>query len=195
MRKCRKCEEVIPTQITIDGKQRNLQNRKFCLKCSPFGSRNTKKDDPSSSVKKKGKYSEWDEEEKLIHRARVYRRGLLRKDKLVEMSGGGCKGCGYSKCMRALHFHHIDPSTKLFGLTLHNLWCKNWEEVLLEFNKCKLLCANCHSEEEDKDSEHGLYRKIIAERWPDSTFMLQESYIKATIQTLESKQNERTNNC
>tara|TARA_Y100000034_G_scaffold123528_1_gene170401 strand:+ start:2380 stop:2904 length:525 start_codon:yes stop_codon:yes gene_type:complete len=167
MRRCRKCEETIPNRVTIDGRERNLHNRKFCLKCSPFGSRNTKKDDPSLPAKKKGKYSEWSKEEKLIHRARVYRKGLLRKDELVEMAGGGCKDCGYNKCFRALHFHHIDPSAKSFSLTLYNLWCKSWNDILAEFQKCKLLCANCHAEEEDEGSEHGLYRKIIKERWPD----------------------------
>lgn len=164
---CRKCGNKIPARAIIDGKVRNFNSRKFCLDCSPFGGRNTRKDDPSLPPKKQGGYADWDESTKLIHRARIYRKGLLRKDKLVEMAGGGCCRCGYNKCLRALQFHHTFPADKLFGLSLVNLWSKNWESVLAEYKKCILLCANCHAEEEDVDSEHGLYRKIIAEHWPD----------------------------
>jgi predicted nucleic acid-binding Zn ribbon protein len=43
-------------------------------------------------------------------------RGKERKQKLVELMGGKCSLCGYSKCLRALHFHHKDSSTKSFSL-------------------------------------------------------------------------------
>ena len=39
-RKCRKCEEIIPNRIIIDGVQKFLHSRKFCLKCSPHRSEN-----------------------------------------------------------------------------------------------------------------------------------------------------------
>jgi len=44
---CRKCRSILPATAIIDGKRRSLKNRKFCFVCSPFGSHNTKKDDPS----------------------------------------------------------------------------------------------------------------------------------------------------
>mgnify|MGYP006433691181 CR=1 FL=1 len=39
---CKKCNQKYPCWVEIDGKQRNLGTRKFCLDCSPFGSHNTR---------------------------------------------------------------------------------------------------------------------------------------------------------
>lgn len=167
-RECRLCKKIIPNRIKIDGKTRNLINRKFCLDCSPFGGHNTNQNDPSQ--KKQSKYKNWTEDQKMIHKARVYRKGLLRKEKLIKDSGNGCKKCGYNKCHRGLHFHHLDPNVKLFELNLSNLWSKPWEEIEKEWKKCELLCSNCHAEIEDIKSEHSIYRKIIKERWGDSFF-------------------------
>lgn len=167
-RECRKCKNIIPVRIIVDGKQRNLQSRKFCLDCSPFGCHNTKRDIDRPS-KKKGGYANWSYDAKMLHKARVYRKGLLRKDKLIEMAGGCCCKCGYNKCKRALQFHHVDPSTKNFILCINNVWTKSWQIILKEFNKCILVCANCHAEIEDEGSEHGTFRTLIAKYWPNKT--------------------------
>ena len=45
-RVCRKCGKHIPYSMQVDGKKKSLQNRKFCLECSPWGNHNTKSDDP-----------------------------------------------------------------------------------------------------------------------------------------------------
>jgi hypothetical protein len=37
-----------------------------------------------------------------------------RKRILVEEAGGQCVLCGYDRCLAALQFHHVDPSTKRF---------------------------------------------------------------------------------
>lgn len=63
----------------------------------------------------------------------------------IDLLGGKCFLCGYSREIKALDFHHLDESTKLFGLSDRGLtrsWKKTKEEVL----KCVLLCANCHRE-------------------------------------------------
>ncbi len=39
---CRKCTALFPNSIRIDGDRRSLQNRKFCLSCSPYKLHNTK---------------------------------------------------------------------------------------------------------------------------------------------------------
>lgn len=149
-RPCRKCEEPIPSKVIIDGKQRILSSRKFCLKCSPFGSHNTRPDDPSKPRRTKI-YSEVEEETRKKWARRTVERGKERKQKLIEMAGGSCKVCGYNKCMAALTFHHKDPSTKNFCLTVSNLWSKKWEVILKEFEKCELLCVRCHIEEHYMD--------------------------------------------
>jgi len=144
-RKCRKCGEIIPYSLWIDGKKKNLQNRKFCLKCSSYGGHNVFPDDPSRKSKEKC-YTYWTETDKVKNRFSMYKRGLKRKEELIEMSGGKCSVCGYSKCIDALVFHHKDETTKLFGLALNMLWSKNWTLILEEFKKCILLCSNCHIE-------------------------------------------------
>ena len=66
------------------------------------------------------------------------------KQSFVDYKGGKCEICGYSKCIGALHFHHIDPTVKDDNWNLFkNRLLKNVKE---ELDKCKLLCANCHSE-------------------------------------------------
>lgn len=77
------------------------------------------------------------------------KKGNERKRLLIEMSGGGCQICGYSKSLRALCFHHRNPKEKSFTLDLRKLSNQGWEKILLEFKKCDLLCSNCHMEIHD----------------------------------------------
>ena len=45
----------------------------------------------------------------------------------------------------ALEFHHKDPNAKEFILS--NVKSHKFNEtIILELNKCMLLCANCHRE-------------------------------------------------
>ena len=44
--------------------------------------------------------------------AAVARRRRKVKTILVHEAGGACCICGYDRNMRALHFHHVDPSRK-----------------------------------------------------------------------------------
>ena len=43
MKNCAICKKEFPSWIKIDGKYRNLKNRKYCFECSPFGKHNTVK--------------------------------------------------------------------------------------------------------------------------------------------------------
>ncbi len=70
------------------------------------------------------------------------------KQRAVDLFGGCCTKCGYSKCMKALHFHHIDPSTKKYKPSA--LFKKSWDFIVEELDKCVLLCANCHAEEHNE---------------------------------------------
>ena len=81
-----------------------------------------------------------------MERVAAYRRRV--KEILVEEAGGRCRVCGYDIYVGALHFHHLDPSTKRFagqpcaGLT------GSLQAMREEARKCVLLCANCHAEVE-----------------------------------------------
>ena len=69
------------------------------------------------------------------------------KSKLIAHFGGKCVRCGYNKSNSALHFHHLDPTTKEFGLG--RMQTASWEKSLAEAKKCILICANCHAEEHE----------------------------------------------
>lgn len=67
------------------------------------------------------------------------------KQKAVEYKGGHCQICHYNKCVEALCFHHRDPKEKDFSISYKG-YCRKWETVKKELDKCDILCANCHAE-------------------------------------------------
>ena len=75
----------------------------------------------------------------------VTKRRKKLREMAVEYKGGKCNLCGYSKCIAALEFHHIDSSKKDFGLSEDGL-TRSWTRIQLELDKCLLVCANCHRE-------------------------------------------------
>jgi hypothetical protein len=77
----------------------------------------------------------------------VARRRRKIKEILVAESGGRCQLCGYDRHPVALHFHHVDPASKSFGLARRGI-TRSLEKVRAEAAKCVLLCSNCHAEVE-----------------------------------------------
>jgi transposase len=75
----------------------------------------------------------------------VAKRRRALKRILVEEAGGGCMLCGYSRCDRALEFHHLNPEAKQFQITSHT---RSLARLRAEASKCVLLCSNCHAEVE-----------------------------------------------
>jgi len=78
----------------------------------------------------------------------VSRRRRRVKEKLVKEAGGCCRLCGYDRSMRALHFHHIDPSSKRHEINAKGVAIA-LDKLRVEARKCVLLCSNCHAEVED----------------------------------------------
>lgn len=74
----------------------------------------------------------------------VTRRHRKLKTLLVKAAGGSCVVCGYDRCLVNLHFHHVDPATKLFGVSVSS--GKGLAKSMAEAQKCVLVCANCHGE-------------------------------------------------
>ena len=66
--------------------------------------------------------------------------------KIKQQRGGKCIRCGYSKCLKALEFHHLDPFQKVFPLRNDHF---KLQEAVEESKKCILLCSNCHKELHD----------------------------------------------
>jgi transposase len=85
---------------------------------------------------------------KRCRSAAVARRRRKVKTILVEEAGGACCICGYALNMRALHFHHVEPSQKRHEINARGVAIA-LDKLRAEAQKCVLLCSNCHAEVED----------------------------------------------
>ena len=74
------------------------------------------------------------------------RRGLARKVELVRAAGGRCTICSYDKNLAALTFHHTELDKKDFKLDMRSMSNRSLNSVLVELEKCVLVCQNCHAE-------------------------------------------------
>lgn len=151
MKECKKCGNNIPYKIVIDGKQRILNNRVYCLKCSPFGSRNTKNllisefDYVCKYCKKPTSMNRSTGDRKTICKScRQTKRRYNIKIRLLSLLGNKCIKCGYNKSIAALQFHHRNEESKRFQISGNE--CRKYSIVKEEALKCDLLCANCHAE-------------------------------------------------
>lgn len=78
---------------------------------------------------------------KLI-RDRIDEMRALRAE-LVQLLGGKCAHCGYNEHVEVLEFHHVNPKTKRFCITLCELW-RPRDEIMEEVEKTALSCPLCH---------------------------------------------------
>jgi cytochrome c553 len=74
----------------------------------------------------------------------VTRRHQKVKRLLVAEAGGRCAVCGYGRTILSLHFHHVDPASKSFPMSMAT--GKSLAAYRSEASKCILVCANCHGE-------------------------------------------------
>jgi len=86
---------------------------------------------------------------KFCNSCTVNKRKKRIKEELVKYKGGKCQiiSCGYSRSLRALKFHHLDPNEKDF--TVSGRHCYSLERLKKEVDKCILVCGNCHDEIHD----------------------------------------------
>ena len=121
---------------------------KVCVVCgSPLSGQ--KKMYCSNNCKQKHHYHRVKTQTNTYHSQTV--RAVSRKLELVELLGGKCQACGYSKNLAALQFHHLNPNEKQFKLGHRMLSNRSWDAILKEVQKCILLCANCHAEEHNPE--------------------------------------------
>lgn len=157
---CNKCNATFPNHLKIDGKERNLQTRKFCLDCSPFGKHNTKNLVLDQSVRTCPRCKQICPPEDFYTRrnkpgtsvyckpctsAQAVERQRKFKEDCVAYKGGKCEICGYNRCIAALEFHHMDPKLKDFSVSSKKFHSLN-EVIKAELDKCQLCCATCHRE-------------------------------------------------
>lgn len=146
--KCAVCKALIPSQkkyCSISCKQ-----KAGYLKCGVCKAAiSSRKKYCSISCKQKATYQRKSPERRYKNKdGIVYTTEWRQKLKLraIEYKGGACLVCGYSKSVRALHFHHLDPSQKDFNISAFK---KAWNKLTSELDKCVLLCSNCHAEVHD----------------------------------------------
>ena len=103
-------------------------------------------------LKKDGTYSEdWRSPEAFErqvenskkNKKKVY--NFISKSMNNEKTKKGCVHCGYNKDPVALDFHHLNRDDKFSAVSRY--WrtsLKQFEKMRKEWEKCIVLCANCH---------------------------------------------------
>lgn len=149
MKICENCGKEFKTTIVVEGKKRNLQSRKYCLDCSPFGSHNTTKmgnrhkcyicgeENPDKFYGNKTKTCG------KCHNKQNIEKGKENKRFAIEYLGGKCICCGFNKYPCSLDIHHKNPSEKDANFGSYKGWSR--ERLIKELDKCVLLCSNCHN--------------------------------------------------
>lgn len=166
---CVKCGGYFPSSMTIDGKQRWLTKRRYCLSCSPFGCHNTKQlhvtytKRSCSACKKifKKSIGSGFRCQSCVQKNKK----AIRKDVLLSIVGKSCWICGYSKCVSALDFHHVYPKDK--KIPLSNSVRYALDDVLEEIKKCVLVCCRCHREHHAGIISDEDVKIIHKEKWED----------------------------
>lgn len=91
-------------------------------------------------------------EDKQAHERKYWKE---RRERAIEMKGGKCVKC---ESELFLNFDHKDPSTK----KSHIKWNWSWERILVELEKCQLLCETCNIVKAKKNNEkRWRTRKVI----------------------------------
>jgi len=71
------------------------------------------------------------------------RRYRIRK-KAVDYKGCKCNRCNWTGDISGFDFHHSDPKEKEFEISAKIIASMSWDKVIIELDKCELLCALCH---------------------------------------------------
>lgn len=178
---CEQCGASFPFLLSVDGKTRNLKNRRRCTRCSPFGEklrtglahRRPRKRTLGlakgqclgclRSLAPEDFYLNSDQKPfprcKECMRTEVTRRARNLKVQAVAYKGGVCIDCGKMPHVAAMSFHHREPDKKDFEIgTRKGL---KFENIQKELDKCDLLCRNCHAVRHF-DTDFGTIAQLVA---------------------------------
>ena len=161
MKTCTICKKEFPIWVKINGINKNLKSRKYCLECSPFGQHNTitlekrnngfrtcpkckESKSPSDFYSRRGKDGSSCYCKICSNLQALYRQRKFKKE-CIEYKGGCCSLCKYNKYIGALEFHHKNPSEKDFTIA-NQRFTKFNDKIKNELDKCIIVCANCHRE-------------------------------------------------
>lgn len=122
-KRCSKCKkEKVLSQFNKKGRGYNA----WCRSCSNKNLRKHYRENKQYYIDKKNKL-------KRRTRERIWK---IKQN-------GRCKKCGedHPAC---LVFHHTDPSTKKFQIASNMARTISLNKLMVEIEKCEILCANCH---------------------------------------------------
>lgn len=102
-------------------------------------------------AKNKQRILEYNREYRKIHKERDREKKALRmvrsraekKQKAVDYMGNKCLDCQQNFPNCCYDFHHLDPTKKDLSLS-QLVGSRSWEKILIELEKCVMLCSNCH---------------------------------------------------
>jgi len=134
MKQCTKCNEAKPLSdfFVKDKKTGRLHSQ--CKACYKLHRQ-------SYYVQHYLKYGDAYRERATLRRAAI--RKELQINMLRYLKDKSCVICGEHD-IRTLEFDHLDPATKSFGIAKGITDGRNWDVILTEIKKCRILCANCH---------------------------------------------------
>lgn len=116
-KECIKCHRILP----ISEFQKGYKTNNICKKC-------------------KAEYKKW-YMSIPENRRKAFDTENRRINKFIKSLKSPCIVCGESEPV-CIDFHHIDPATKEFDVTLKRTRAK--AKILAEAAKCVCLCSNCH---------------------------------------------------
>ena len=135
-KKCSKCwvEATNNEQLSLFNKDIRLPygRTSVCKKCNAIKHNKWMRDN-------KDKLNKWRKEDIRS-----------KQDRLADYIGGRvCKHCGFTHTSFApFDFHHLNPNTK--DASISDAICKSWDNLIIEVDKCILLCATCHRIEHER---------------------------------------------
>lgn len=177
-RECAKCGNHIPLKIKIGSKIKNLQKRKYCLDCSPFGKHNTRQlhlyregEYITGKNGRKHRIVQCEKCNKMVveicHVCYQRKRAEKMENKVHDIVGRACWICGYDKGTQMLDFHHMNPPEKDFCVNRRSMTNMAWKNVWNEMKKCVLLCCRCHREVEYGYIASEKTEQLYKERWAE----------------------------
>jgi hypothetical protein len=127
LKTCTKCKEELPLERFNKRSQDTNKYQSWCRSCK---------------TNLESRWYHMSEDNKRRRNKQVLERIRNNKKKAVEYLGGKCYDCGGVFHPAVYDFHHKNPNEKEEAPTdvLH----KSWDKILLEIDKCELLCSNCH---------------------------------------------------
>ena len=144
-------------ELRIKQKQYQLENKEWIAEKQ----KKYREENPEHCKKlRKAQYEK--HQEKLVNDQKRIRKE--RRQYLEEYLGGKCVRCGATE---KLDFDHIIPADKSYTIG-SNITCFSLEELILEVDKCQLLCRPCHIQKGKENGDYtgpkGLPQEVKARR-------------------------------